>query len=151
MVLGAIAFPLLLVFFLRLPSLRCITLGHRAILALLALGPLLDLGNTRESPASNSFLQITYAGIFVLVLVMVAAKALRISWFAERSNQYLLLLAGLTVVAWGIGGVRAGTNGFLRTIWGLLVGLLLGPLFPRREQVDAFVRTIFYSSVFFFL
>jgi len=146
MVVGALAFPMLVVFTLRLPSLQCITLGPRTILALLVLRPLLDLGNSRDASVSNSFLQIAYAGIFVIVLLAVGIKAMPASWLAQRPNQYLLLLVGLTILAWAIGGIRAGANGFFRTIWGLLVALLLGPLFRSREQINAFVQTIFYSS-----
>ena len=146
MVVGALAFPMLVVFTLRLPSLQCITLGPRTVLALLAWRPLLDLGNPKDPSVSNSFLQVAYAGIFVIVLLVVGIKALPRRWFFERPNQYLLLLAGLCVFAWGIGGIKTGSNGFFRTIWGLVVALLLGPLFRGREQINTFVRTIFYSS-----
>jgi len=151
MVLGALAFPLLIVFTLRLRGLQCITLGPRAILALLALRPLLDLANPKDPSVSNSFLQVAYAAVFVMVLLVVGIKAMPTSWLAERPNQFLLLLAGLTVLAWAIGGLRTGANGFFRTIWGLLVALLLGPLFRTREQIDAFIRTMFYSSTLLLL
>jgi hypothetical protein len=81
----------------------------------------------------------------VIVLLAVGIKAMPASWLAQRPNQYLLLLVGLTILAWAIGGIRAGANGFFRTIWGLLVALLLGPLFRSREQINAFVQTVFYS------
>jgi len=121
------------------------------VLVLFASRPLLDIASSKESSAQDSSLQVAYAGIFVAVLLTAWLRGDSRSWPVEGPNKYLALLLGLTVVAWAVGGLRTGADGFLRTTWGLLVALLVGPLFRTRDQIDAFIRTIFYSSILFLI
>ena len=153
MVLGLAGFPLLFASGLALPSLRCLPLGPRIVLLLFVLRPLLDMGNpndasvTSQASVFSASVKTIYAALVLLVLFIIWAKADDRSWLVEGPNKWLVALACITIVAWAAGGLTAGASLFVRTIWGLLVALLLGPLFRTQEQIETFIRTIFYSSI----
>jgi O-antigen ligase len=148
---AAVGFPIALAAALALPAFQCIPLGPRIVLILLALRPLMDAGGLSEAPSSNFTLQAAYSVVFAVLLLMLWATGGYRYEFTMLLNKYVLLLLGLTIIVWPMGGLSAGANGFIRTAWGLLVALLLGPLFRTERQIDIFVRTVFYSSIFVLL
>jgi O-antigen ligase len=126
--------------------------GSRCILILLALRPLLDTGHSAETTGTNSStvpVQGIYAVIFAAVLIAVWRKTGRSLQLSRSHGKLVILALSTVVVAWIVGGVKQGADGFVRTSWGLLVALFLGPLFSTRRQINLFIRVIFYSSVFF--
>lgn len=146
-VAALILFCALFVVMLWLPALSSIAVGPRIVLALLTLRPLLDIGHS-DTPSTAKFpLQGVYAVLFALVLIRAWKKARTSASPIGLPNIIILLLLASVIAAWVIGGLRFGTDGFVRTSWGLLVALLLGPLFTTPRQIDLFIRIVFCSSV----
>jgi O-antigen ligase len=143
-----LAFPVAFVVALGLPVFQCLPLMPRIILILLALRPLMDAVQSSHNPPSSFSLQNAHAVLIAGLLILSWRKSIHPYAMTRSPNTYLLVLLGLTLLAWPVGGLSTGVNGFVRTAWGLLVALLLGPLFRTEKQIDTFVRTIFYSSVF---
>jgi O-antigen ligase len=144
---ASVAFPVAFFVALGLPSLQCLPLIPRMILTLLALRPLMDAVQSSHESSSSFSLQTAHAALIVALLIIAWRKSAHPYALRTAPNLYLLVLVGLTLLAWSMGGLSAGANGFVRTEWGLVVALLLGPLFQTEKQIDTFVRSIFYSSV----
>jgi len=144
---ASVAFPVAFLVALGLRALQCLPLIPRIILTLLALRPLMDAVQSSHESSSSFSLQNAHAALIVALLIIAWRKSAHPYALRTAPNLYLLVLAGLTLLAWSMGGLSAGANGFVRTEWGLLVALLLGPLFQTEKQIDTFVRSIFYSSV----
>jgi O-antigen ligase len=143
-VLGTFLFGVVIL--LWTPQLQCLSLGPRVLLALLALRPLLDAVQSRDAQRSTFPLQNLFALITAVLLIFLWRKGDFSDLLTKRPNNFLVALLALTLLAWAMGGLSAGANGFLRTSWGLLLALLLGPLFRTQKQIDIFIRTLFYSS-----
>jgi hypothetical protein len=156
-VVVAAVFPILLIAMLGLPALQCLRLGPRILLILLALRPLVDVSTTAFRTDSAGFtlkassglsLQEGFAAVFGILLVVVWVAEGCHSEYAKVPNLFLTVLLGLTSLSWLMGGLSDGVRGFARTAWGLLVALLLGTLVRTEQQIDIFIRTVFYSSFF---
>lgn len=132
---------------LGLRALQCLTLLPRVTLILIALRPLVDVVQPSLVSSSSFSLQNLYAVLVLALLVIFWRKSSQRYLLWATPNKYILILLAMSLLAWVVGGVRSGANSFARTAWGLLVALLLGPLFQTKRQIDVFVRTIFYSSV----
>lgn len=153
------AFPVILIALLGLPVFQSLRLGPRILLVLLALRPLVDASTTvpTASPGSSltassgPSLQVVFAAVFGFLLLAVWVESGHRRGYTSLPNIFLLILLGLTALAWMIGGLGGGTLGCARTAWGLLVALLLGSMFRTEKQIDIFARSVFYSSIFFFL
>lgn len=152
--LVAAIFPLLGIALFHVPALQCLPPGPRVILVLLALRPLVDMSFAFQtvSPAftlkasSELSLQEAFAAVFGLAMFAVSIAQHQRIRFTNAPNIFLMFLVGLTSISWVIGGLAEGTRGFARTVWGLLVALLLGTLFQTEKQIDVFLRAVFYSS-----
>jgi O-Antigen ligase len=137
---------------LNLPAFQWLPLGQRSLLTLFALRPLLDATQLRQAFSKAGLsLQNAYAMVIVAILVVLWRKSDRSYAFDKIPNSFVFVLLVLAVIAWVTGGLSAGANGFVRTAWGLVVALFLGPLFRTERQIDIFIRTVFYSSVFVLL
>jgi len=144
------AFPILLIAMLGVPALQCLRFGPRILLILLVLRPLVDVQTTSVGltlkASSGLSLQEGFAAAFALLLVAIWVAESRHSEYSKLPNLFLTVLLGLTSLSWLIGGLGEGARGFARTAWGLLVALLLGPLFRTEKQIDILIRTVFYSA-----
>jgi hypothetical protein len=156
LVLGAaVVFPIFLIALLGVPAFQCLPFGSRALLALLALRPLVDLSQAFQTVSAGGSLVSTsglslqegFAALFILLLLGVWIREGHHRLLTNVPNILLTALLGFTSVSWVIGGLSEGVRGFARTAWGLAVALLLGSLFRSARQVDIFVRTVFYSSI----
>ena len=143
-VLGVFSCCFLLLIFSA--SLAEFSVGPRAIVALFALRPILDATQSQDSQPANLPLQNLFA-LTVAVLLIAMCYKRRPESLTKSSNGFVIALLASTAAAWMWGGLSAGANGFLRTEWGLLLALLLGPLFTSKREIDLFLRVLFYSSV----
>jgi O-antigen ligase len=142
--IGAFLFGFLIM--LWIPHLRCLALGSRVLLILFTLRPLLDAAQSQDARQPTFPLQNIFALVIVFLLLVLWRRGDFADFLTRVPNIFFLALLALTVVAWGIGGLSAGANGFLRTSWGLLLAVMLGPVFRTDKQTDIFIRTLFYSS-----
>src|SRR4051812_1042535 len=133
------AFALGFISMLWTPQLRSLPLGPRILLILFALRPLLDAAQSQDSRRTTLPLQNLFAFATAALLVLLWRKRELFHFLARAPNCYVVALIALTVLAWGMGGLGSGANGFLRTSWGLLFALLLGPLFRTKKQIDIFI------------
>jgi len=155
----AALFPMILIALVGLPIFHLFRLGPRLLVILMALRPLVDVSQSFQSvsagfalsSSSRLSLQEGFAAFFGLLLITVWLLEDYHGGYTKLPNLLLILLLGVTSVSWWLGGLGEGTRGFVRTAWGLLVALLLGSLFRTERQVDVFIRTVFYSSVFVLL
>ena len=137
---------------LNLPALQWLPLGQRSLLVLFALRPLLDATQLRQASSKAGLpLQNAYAVIVVAILLVLWRKSDHSYEFKKAPNSFVLVLLALAVISWIAGGLSMGANGFVRTAWGLVVALFLGPLFRTERQIDILIRTAFYSSIFVLL
>lgn len=130
-----------------LPALQAFPVASRIVLILLTLRPILDLTQTEEISSSGLPLQNAFALIFAAFVLWVTTRMVRRNELTAKPNVFLLVLAGLGVIAWLEGGLGAGANSFIRTEWGLLIALLIGAIPLSDHQIDLFIRTAFYSSI----
>ena len=131
---------------LWLPYLQCFSLLPRVLVILFALRPLLDAAQSKDAQRSALSLQNLFALVVALLLILLWRKNTFSGFLARLPNNILLVLIVLTATAWIIGGLSSGASAFMRTVWGLLVALLLGSIFKTEKQIDIFLRTLFYSS-----
>lgn len=142
-----LVFAFALIVGMCVPALQCLTLWPRIMLILIALRPLMDVVQPYPLSSSTFSLQNLYAVSILALLVISWRKSSHPYGLLAGPNRYILALLGMSLLACAVGELGSGANGFARTAWGLLVALLLGPLFRTERQIDLFVRTIFYSSV----
>jgi hypothetical protein len=136
-------FPIALTLGMRLRVFQCLPLLPRVTLILIGLRPLVDVVQPWPASAASFSLQSLYAVLILALLVLSWRKSSHPYGLWAAPNKYLLALLGMSLVACVVGGLGSGANGFARTAWGLMVALLLGPLFRTERQIDVFVRTIF--------
>ena len=150
LVLISLALGTVFLFALCVPTLKSLSLRARVVVILLALRPLLDAMGSRTILSGYS-LQDAYAIVFVSVLFCFWLRADYSYELGKRPNVFLLGLLALSTVSLATGGISAGMNSFVRTIWGLIVALLLGPIFRTEREITTFIRAVFYSSIFLLL
>jgi hypothetical protein len=128
-----------------------LSMGGRLILACFVLRPVVDSFGSGGAPVSGITVQQAFAGALLVILVAARFREKAAWHFLSLPHLAVWVLLGMSVVAWISGGIHQGSELFLRTIWGLLVLLLLGDIYVTEEQARVFVLTIFFSSTLFLL
>ncbi len=127
------------------PLFECFPPTPRLLLLFLGLRPILDAAVSKDVHRSTMPLQNGFA-LITAILLLLSGRKLISSLAGEFQSRMLVALLVLAFVAWIVGGLGAGANGFVRTGWGLLVALLLGTSLRTERQISIFIRTLFYSS-----
>ena len=107
---ASVAFPVAFLVALGLRALQCLPLIPRIILTLLALRPLMDAVQSSHESSSSFSLQNAHAALIVALLIIAWRKSAHPYALRTAPNLYLLVLAGLTLLAWSMGGLSAGAT-----------------------------------------
>lgn len=146
-VLTLAAMALMFVLARRVPAIRLLHHEAKVVVILLALRPVVDVFDSHAFTLFHLSLQDIYAACFVGVLLIFWVRTDHSYNLTATPNALLLALVVLSTVSLFTGGIGEGMNVFLRTVWGLVVALLLGRVFQTEHEIETFIRTVFYSSI----
>lgn len=146
-VLTSLAMALMFVSASRVSAIRLLSYKARLVVILLVLRPTVDVFDSHSFSLLGFSLQDIYAVCFAAALLIFWLRADYSYKLTTIPNALLLALLALSTISLFTGGIAAGMNSFIRTVWGLVVALLLGPVFQTEHEIDTLIRAVFYSSI----